>query len=205
MFHCSIHDLNVSAQNSEVGSFMTYFCPSQVDSSGSSTSTRLVHFEVVKLFLLNGSHNDFIEMGVFLKYYIEYLTGDTNENSPLLTSIKLLASRAHSVGSMEKLLKTKEIFSNYFRVVRNYLEAIEQRDTTRASSYGTMTDGQYGLLLNMYMLKCAQIGVHWREPKNDVNFVDALREDVMDRLDGAYIDFCLVRAVTVDCFQHYFG
>lgn len=67
---------NVPAQECKAGSFLAYFLPKQVVTSELS-QTRLVHHQLVKLFLLNGGPSDFIEMVVFLKSYIKYYARGT--------------------------------------------------------------------------------------------------------------------------------
>ncbi|KAL8123610.1 hypothetical protein AgCh_011554 [Apium graveolens] len=203
-----IVDTNVPAQNNKVSSFMTYFTPIQVCTSELST-TRLVHYQLVKLFLLNGSHHDFIEMGVFLKYCIKYFMGVTRENSRLIASIELLVTRAFCVRTLEKM---KESFSDCFRGVREFLEGkaenldgnLEDHSSARSGNSSGM-GAETIFLLKEYIVKCARGGVDWHEAMNDMNFVEALREDISNRLNEAYADFSMTRAETLGKFERKFG
>ncbi|XP_074374961.1 uncharacterized protein LOC141716660 isoform X2 [Apium graveolens] len=200
---------NVPAQNNKVRSFMTYFSPMQVYTSEFST-TRFVHYQLVKLFLLNGSHHDFIEMDVFLKYCIMYFMGVTRENSCLIASVKLLYMRSRCVRSLEM---TIESFNDYFRGVREYLEVIM---TNLDSSFQDPSSAQSGNssemgvetrnVLDHYMWKCGSDGVNWRVGLNDIDFVEAVREDISNRLDVlTYPNFNIRRAETLGLFERLFG
>ncbi|XP_074374963.1 uncharacterized protein LOC141716661 [Apium graveolens] len=213
MLDCWIPDTNIPAQNNRVRSFMTYFSPIHVYRSKFS-STRLVHRHLVKLFLLNGSHYDFIEMYVFLKYCIKYFMamGVTREDRRLIASIKLLYIRALCVTSLEKLDKTKESFNDYFRGVREFLEVkAKNLDRNFENLYWDLMENsnemavENRVLLTQYMQKCVTVGVNWQEALNDMNFVEALREDMGNRLDEAYTGFGITRAMTLDQFERKFG
>ncbi|XP_074374958.1 uncharacterized protein LOC141716659 isoform X2 [Apium graveolens] len=93
---------NVSTQNHEVGSFISYFIPQQ-ESTSEFSRTRLVHYQLVKLFLLNCSLLDFAEMSVFLKCYIKFFTSVTEEDDLLLQAISTLVPPAETVRNLEKL------------------------------------------------------------------------------------------------------
>ncbi|XP_074376807.1 uncharacterized protein LOC141718323 [Apium graveolens] len=174
-----IVDTNVPAQNNKVSSFMTYFTPIQVCTSELST-TRLVHYQLVKLFLLNGSHHDFIEMGVFLKYCIKYFMGVYQRKQP-----------AHCL----------------YRVTwesRNLDGNLEDHSSARSGNSSGM-GAETIFLLKEYIVKCARGGVDWHEALNDMNFVEALREDISNRLNEAYADFSMTRAETLGKFERKFG
>lgn len=196
-----ILDTNDPAQNDKVSSFMTYFSPIQVNTSEFSP-TRLVDYQLVKLFLLNGCHHDFIEMGVFLKYCIKYFMGVTTENSPLVASIKLLVEHALCVRSMDRLAKTKESFNDYFRGAREFLK-VKAKDLDR--NFEDPLAVESVVLLKRYIWKCATDGVNWRQAMSDMNFVEAMREDVSNGLNEAYTDFSTIRAETLGHFECKFG
>ncbi|KAL8123611.1 hypothetical protein AgCh_011555 [Apium graveolens] len=172
-----IVDTNVPAQNNKVSSFMT--------------------------------HHDFIEMGVFLKYCIKYFMGVTRENSRLIASIELLVTRAFCVRTLEKM---KESFSDCFRGVREFLEGkaenldgnLEDHSSARSGNSSGM-GAETIFLLKEYIVKCARGGVDWHEAMNDMNFVEALREDISNRLNEAYADFSMTRAETLGKFERKFG
>ncbi|XP_074374955.1 uncharacterized protein LOC141716658 [Apium graveolens] len=92
---------NVPTQDHEVGSFMEYFLPEQ-ESDSEVSETRLVHYQLVKVFLIHGSYHDLAEMSVFLKSYIQFFTSVTDEDGPLLQSIKALVSEADNFRRVEK-------------------------------------------------------------------------------------------------------
>ncbi|XP_074376038.1 uncharacterized protein LOC141717748 [Apium graveolens] len=205
---CWIPDTNVSAQNNKMRSFMTYFSPTHVK----FPSTRLVHHQLVKLFLLNVSHDDFIEMYVFLKYYIKYFPGVTPEDIRLNCSILLLYVRAVSVASLEKLAKTKEAFNDYFRGVRKFVEVkaknldIDLDDSVcPLNEDSSVMAEEYRVLLREYLWKCDTVGVNWREALSDMNFVEALGEDMGSLFNEEYNDFIMMRAETLGDFESKFG
>ncbi|KAL8123608.1 hypothetical protein AgCh_011552 [Apium graveolens] len=160
------------------------------------------------------SHYDFIEMYVFLKYCIKYFMamGVTREDRRLIASIKLLYIRALCVTSLEKLDKTKESFNDYFRGVREFLEVkAKNLDRNFENLYWDLMENsnemavENRVLLTQYMQKCVTVGVNWQEALNDMNFVEALREDMGNRLDEAYTGFGITRAMTLDQFERKFG
>ena len=187
-----IRDINVPAQNSKVSSFMSYFSPLQVRTIDSPT--RLVHHQLVKLFLINGNHDDFIEMGIFLRLCIRYLMSDPRENSALIFYITKVVSRACYNGY---LAKVNESFSDCLRWVREFLEVHSDRRLYKVS-------GKYSCLRHLVMRKCLMAGLDLPEALSDVNFVDALRQEVSDQLGQSYIGLSNLRAVALDRFKDQF-
>lgn len=209
-----ILDTNVPAQNNKVTSFMNYFSPIQAYTTEFS-QTRLVHYKLVKLFLFRGSHHDFIEMGVFLKYCIEYFMGVTRQNNPLveksllIASVKLLVKHALHVRSMERLAKTKESFNDCFRGFREFFEGKAKSlhrnfegPSSAQSGYSSENMAADNIfLLTRYIRKCKGVGVNWQEALSDMNFVEALREDVCNQLNEAYTGFRKVRTMILVLFM----
>ncbi|KAL8123605.1 uncharacterized protein LOC141716657 isoform X2 [Apium graveolens] len=87
----------------KVGSFMAYFLPEQVHNSEVSRR-RLVHYQLVKVFLLNGSLHDLAEMAVFIKCYIKFFTSVTEEDDPLLATVNDMILHADTIMKSEKAL-----------------------------------------------------------------------------------------------------
>ncbi|XP_017253371.2 uncharacterized protein LOC108223558 [Daucus carota subsp. sativus] len=186
-----ILDKNVRA-HSKVSSFMSYFSRLQVRTSDSPT--RLVHHQLVKLFLINGNHDDFIEMGIFLRLCIQYLMSDTRELCLLNTFITKLVRRARYVGD---LAKAKESFNDCFKVVREILEL-------HPDNYFDKISGKYRCLRHLCLQKCHMADLGLQEALSDENFVEELRQEVSDQLGQSYIDLSTVRAMALDRFEDQF-
>lgn len=198
-----ILDTDVPVLNNKVRSFMTYFSPVHVYTSEFSP-TRLVHYQLVKMFLSNGSHHDFVKMGVFLKYCIKYLMRVARENSPLISSISFLVINARSVRSWEKLVNSKETFDDCFRGVRELLEVKDEDLDIYFEDFYSARNGnsdEMEYLINLYLWKCVTVGVDRQEALNDVNFVEALRKDMSNQLNKAYTEFGITRAETLGQFE----
>lgn len=178
---------------------MNYFLPKQVSTSEFSQTT-LVHYQLVKLFLLNCSPDDFIEMDVFLMSYFRYFTGLSSEYIELISSIRFLVCRARRVRAMEKLAKTKESFIDSFKNLKEYLE--NSCVVTGGKCFDRISDEIF-FLVSLHLRRCDVVGVSWREAINDMDFLEELRTtDMRDRLDEAYSDFYQIRAKTIDFFEH---
>ncbi|KAL8123612.1 hypothetical protein AgCh_011556 [Apium graveolens] len=78
---------------------------------------------------------------------------------------------------------------------------LSERQQVSSSGMGAETI----FLLKEYIVKCARGGVDWHEAMNDMNFVEALREDISNRLNEAYADFSMTRAGTLGKFERKFG
>nr|XP_017251973.1 PREDICTED: uncharacterized protein LOC108222581 [Daucus carota subsp. sativus] len=186
-----IRDTNVPAQNSKVSSFMSYFSPLQVHTSDSPT--RLVHHQLVKRFLINANLDDLIEMDILLRYGIRYLMSDTRENSTLIYCITKMVSLACYIGY---LAKVNESFSDCLRWVREFLEVHSDRGFYKVS-------GKYTCLRHLVVRKCIMTaGLDSREALRDENFVEALRQEVSDKLGQSYIGLSEMRAAAVDHFEN---
>ncbi|XP_074374950.1 uncharacterized protein LOC141716655 [Apium graveolens] len=93
---------DVPNEDHKVSSFMAYFLPEQV-SNNEVSRTRLVHYQLVKVFLLNGSHRDLAEMSTFLTSYVRFFTSGGEEDT-LLKCSKYLGYFSESIRFLEKQL-----------------------------------------------------------------------------------------------------
>ncbi|XP_017250601.2 uncharacterized protein LOC108221217 [Daucus carota subsp. sativus] len=195
--NCWIRDAYVPLHNMKVCSFMSYFFKV-------SSPKRLVHHQVVKFFLLNGSHHDFVEMAPFLKYYVMFFTKFTGGHCRLINSIELLARTASRVRTMEKLTKTKESLNGYIRGLGEFIEMTTEEiaDRIPEDTSGKVMD--YLHLQNFYLQKCTTDGVDQLVAMTDANFVEALRDDVLNLLYDANIELSKIRAATVGQFENKF-
>ncbi|WOG87684.1 hypothetical protein DCAR_0206915 [Daucus carota subsp. sativus] len=194
----SILATDVPGSDHKACSFLTYFLPENL-SAGRFPQTRLVHYQLVKLFLSKGSHHDFIKMDIFLKSYIRYFT-KCGESSLVFGFIKYLVSRAHHIKAVEKLVKNKELFMDTYRELRDTWE-----DPSRYSSvrrYLRMTSVAL-FFLDELDRRCRTVGVDWRQAIYDDDFVEEFwRNGTNNLLDKEYLVFNLVRAGTIHCFEH---
>lgn len=194
---------NVPAQEYKLGSFMTYFFPKQVSTSELS-QTRLVHHQLVKLFLLNGSPYDFIEMVVFLKSYIKYYARFSGNDITLINLIGFLVLRARRVRAVEKLAKTKESFIDSYRSLSDFLKTPSKYCNSSNATSGKYFDhiaDEVIFLLNLHKREGDTVGVSWRKAMNDVDYLQEKWNDKSNRLEEAYCNFNKIRAETLYLFD----
>lgn len=194
---------NVSAHEYEVGSFLAYFLPKLLSTSEFSRR-KLVHHQLVKRFLLNGSPYDFIEMSVFLRSYIRYYTRFRGTDITLMNFIALLVSRARRVRAVEKLAKTKESFIDSYRslteFLKNPLKHCRSSNGTSGKYFDNIAeDGIF--LLNLHKRECDTVGISWQKALNDGEYLEERWKDVSSLLDEAYCNFNKIRAEILYLFD----
>ncbi|WOG87683.1 hypothetical protein DCAR_0206914 [Daucus carota subsp. sativus] len=188
---------DVPGSDRKVGSFLTYFLPENL-SAGRFSQTRLVHYQLVKLFLSKGSHHDFIKMDIFLRSYIRYFT-KVGEYSCVFGYIKVLVSQAHHVRAVEKLVKKKELFMDTYRELR----AVHLHPSGYSSARRYLMMNSVTLFYCSQLVdRCRTLDLNWREAINDEDFAEEFwRNGASHLLDKEYLVFNQVRAAAVNCFE----